>query len=113
MRQNLELPTRLQFYQQFIRGFVAKKRRVLGGFEICRILPKNRLRALRSQAVFTCIALQKSAICPIARRYLTSMSSYSLVPRPIFSACAMQERQSVSGCVMQKGSLACSPSRCS
>ncbi|MGO5293425.1 hypothetical protein ACTQ0H_02120 [Collinsella sp. LCP21S3_A3] len=24
MRQNLELPTRPQFYQQFIRGFVAK-----------------------------------------------------------------------------------------
>lgn len=42
MRQNLELPTRLQFYQQFIRGFVAKKRRVLGGLEICRILPKDR-----------------------------------------------------------------------
>lgn len=42
MRQNLELPTRLQFYQQFIRGFVAKKRRVLGALEICRMLPENR-----------------------------------------------------------------------
>ncbi len=52
MQQNLELPTRLQFYQQFIRGFVAKKRRVLGGFEICRILPKNRLQAPCSQAVY-------------------------------------------------------------
>lgn len=52
MRQNLELPTRLQFYQQFIRGFVAKKRCVLGGFEICRILPKNRLQAPCSQVVY-------------------------------------------------------------
>lgn len=41
MRQNLELPTRPQFYQQFIRGFVAKKRRVLGDLEICRILPEK------------------------------------------------------------------------
>ena len=76
-------------------------------------LPKSRPWALCSRAVFTNVALQKRLICPIARRYLTSMSSYSLVPRPIFSACAMHARQSVSGCVMQKGSLACSPSRCS
>ena len=33
------------------------------------------------------------------------MSSYLLAPEPIFSACAIQMRQSVSGCVMQKGSL--------
>lgn len=33
------------------------------------------------------------------RSYLTSMSSYSCVPRPIFSAWSMQLFQSVSGCV--------------
>ena len=32
--------------------------------------------------------------------YFTSMSSYSLVPRPIFSPCSIMERQLVSGCVM-------------
>lgn len=34
--------------------------------------------------------------------YFTSMSSYSLVPRPIFSPCSIMERQLVSGCVMLK-----------
>lgn len=76
-------------------------------------LPNSRPRALCSRAAFANAALQKRLICPIARRYLTSMNSYLLVPRPIFSACAMHARQSVSGCVMQKGSRACSPSRCS
>ena len=32
--------------------------------------------------------------------YFTSMSSYALVPRPIFSPCSIMERQLVSGCVM-------------
>ena len=32
--------------------------------------------------------------------YFTSMSSYSLVPRPIFSPCSIMERQLVSGCVI-------------
>ena len=35
-------------------------------------------------------------------RYLTSISSYSLVPRPIFTPCSIIERQLVSGCVMLK-----------
>lgn len=71
MRQNLELPTRPQFYQQFIRGFVVKKRCVLGGLGICRILPKNRLRAPCSQAVFANVAPQKRLFCLIVRRYST------------------------------------------
>lgn len=37
-----------------------------------------------------------------ARGYLTSISSYLLVPRPIFSPCSIMERQLVSGCVMLK-----------
>ena len=36
---------------------------------------------------------------PRARTYFTRMSSYSWVPRPIFSACSMQLCQCVSGCV--------------
>lgn len=44
-----------------------------------------------------------SAVAPLAvaqrLAYLTSMSSYSCVPRPIFSAWSMQLFQSVSGCV--------------
>ena len=99
-------PSRPLFYQEFIRGFVAKNRFVIGGIRFFTALPKSRPWALCSRAAFANVALQKRLFCPIARRYLTSMSSYLLVPRPIFSACAMQVRQSVSGCVMQKGSLA-------
>lgn len=36
------------------------------------------------------------------RGYLTSISSYLLVPSPIFSPCSIMERQLVSGCVMLK-----------
>lgn len=37
------------------------------------------------------------------RGYLTSISSYLLVPSPILSPCSIMERQLVSGCVMLSG----------